>query len=268
MPQKYLSIEGVSTFVYHAGPTTLPGVAPDRSRGRTVVCLHDAGGHAGFLAALVAQLSETQSPLAFDQPAHGRSAGLDSLGSIERMVWFTGAFCAKLGLERPVLLGHGLGAAVALQLALDQPQAVEALVLCSCGARSDLEAVDLDRMLRVSQGKERRAFPKAHYSRATPPEVLRDAFMQGLKTDPRATCGDLQALVAWNVEDRLAELSLPALVVRGADETERAAASADALSRALTGAPALAIESAGHMLPFERPAELADAVASFLGGLP
>ena len=94
MPQKYLSIEGVSTLVYHAGPTTLPGVAPDRSRGRTVVCLHDAGGHAGFLAALVAQLSETQSPLAFDQPAHGRSAGLDSLGSIERMVWFTGAFCS------------------------------------------------------------------------------------------------------------------------------------------------------------------------------
>ena len=123
-------------------------------------------------------------------------------------------------------------------------------------------------MLRVSQGKERRAFPKVHYSPATPPEVLRDAFMQGLKTDPRATCGDLQALVAWNVEDRLAELSLPALVVRGADETERAAASADALSRALTGAPALAIESAGHMLPFERPVELADAVASFLGDLP
>ncbi len=268
MPQKYLSIDGVSTFVYHAGPTTLPGVAPDRSRGRTVLCLHDAGGHAGFLAALVAHLSEMQSPLAFDQPAHGRSAGLDSLGSIERMVSFTAAFCAKLGLERPVLLGHGLGGAVALQLALDQPQRVRALVLCSCGARSDLEAADLERMLRVSQGKERRAFPKAHYSPATPPEALRDAFMQGLKTDPRATFGDLQAWVAWNVEDQLAELSVPTLVVRGADLPERAAASTDALSRALTGSAALAIESAGHMLPFERPEELADAVASFLGDLP
>lgn len=266
MPQKYLTVEGISTFVCHTGPTTLPGVAPDSSRGRSVVCLHDAGGHAGFLEGLLGALAETQSPLAFDQPGHGRSAGLDSLGSVERMAAFTASFCAKLGLERPVLLGHGLGAAVALQLALDQPQAAGALVVCSSGARADLDPAEVEQMRRVSQGKERRPFARGQYASATPPETLREAFMLGLRTDPRATFGDLQALSGWSVEARLGEVSLPALVVRGAED-ERVAAGADALSQALNGQPAQRIESAGHMLPYEQPAALASAVATFLGGL-
>ena len=268
MPQKYLSIDGVSTFVCHTGPTTLPDVAPDCSRGRTLVCLHDAGGNADVFSGLLARLGESQSPLAFDQPGHGRSAGLDSLGSIERMAVFTRAFCAKLGLRSPVLLGHGLGAAVALQCALDDPDAVGAVVACGCGARSQVEAADVELIGRVSQGKERRPFFKDHYSPASGPDVLRAGFMQGIKTDPRATYGDLQALASWSVEDRLGTLSVATLVVRGADETEALAASADSLSQALNGEPARVVPEAGRMLPLEQPEGLAREVVEFLGSLP
>jgi pimeloyl-ACP methyl ester carboxylesterase len=267
VPEKYLHVDGVATFVRHTGATTLPGVAPDRSRGRTIVCLHDAGGHGGFFAELLAALAETQSPLAIDQPGHGRSAGLDSLGSVERMASFTAAFCAKLGLERPVLLGHGMGAAVALQLALDEPGVPGALVLCSSGARGDVGAEDVERMRRVSQGKERRPFVRELYAQAAAPELLRDGFMRGLRTDPRATYGDLQALAAWSADTRLGQLDAPALVVRGAEENDAVAKSIDALSQALNGEPPAVIESAGHMLPFEQPAALASTVASFLEGL-
>ncbi len=266
MPQKYFSIDGVATFVHHTGPTTLPGVGSARSRGETIVCLHGAGGNGDQFASLLQKLAERHSPLAFDQPAHGRSAGLDSLGSVERMVAFTAAFCAKLGLERPVLLGHDLGAAVALQYALDRPGGVRALVLCSSGARSALSAADVDHMRRVSEGKERRPFSKEFFAPDCSPELLRAGFMQGLKTDPRATYGDLRAAMSWSAEDRLAELSVPTLVVRGEHEREAVAELADVLAAAVAGARASTLPGAGHMLPLEQPDALGAAVIEFLEG--
>ena len=47
MPGKYVTVDAVATFVHHRGPTTLPGHPPDTSRGRVVLCLHDAGGNGG-----------------------------------------------------------------------------------------------------------------------------------------------------------------------------------------------------------------------------
>ena len=264
MPQKYFSIDGVATFVHHTGATTLPGVAPDAPRGETIVCLHGAGGNGDQFAALLPKLAEQHSPLAFDQPAHGRSAGLDSLGSVERMVAFTAAFCAKLGLDRPVLLGHGLGAAVALQYALDRPDGVRALVLCAGGARSELSAGEVDHMRRVSEGKERRPFSKDLFAPDCAPELLRAGFMQGLKTDPRATYGDLRAAMSWNAEQRLGDVSLPTLVVRGEHERQAVVTLADALAAGIAGARTSTIPGAGHMLPIEQPDALAAAVHGFL----
>ena len=105
-------------------------------------------------------------------------------------------------------------------------------------------------------------------SPASGPDVLRAGFMQGIKTDPRTTYGDLQALASWSVEDRLGALSVATLVVRGADETEALAASGDSLSQALNGEPARVVPDAGHMLPLEQPEGLAREVVEFVGRLP
>jgi len=264
VPQKYFLIDGVATFVHHTGATTLPGVAPASGAGEAIVCLHGAGGNGDQFAALLAKLADRHSPIAFDQPGHGRSAGLDSLGSVERMAAFAAAFCAKLGLERPVLLGHGLGAAVALEYALEHPDGVRALVLCSHGARSELGAAEVDHMRRVSEGKERRPFSKDLFAPDCSPELLRAGFMQGLKTDPRATYGDLRAATGWSAEDRLGNVSPPVLVVRGEHEREGVVALTDALAAGIAGARTVTLPGAGHMLPLEQPEALAAAVCDFL----
>src|SRR5262245_37662702 len=111
MPHKYATVEGVATYVHHVGPTTLPEVVPDLARGETVLCLHGSGGNGNVFAGLLAALAAEHSPLAIDLPGHGRSGGLDSLGSVERMAAFVGAFLDKWGVGRSVLLGHSLGGA-------------------------------------------------------------------------------------------------------------------------------------------------------------
>jgi 3-oxoadipate enol-lactonase len=265
MPHKYVHVDGVATFLHHRGPTTLPERPPDTSRGEVVLCLHGRGGNGHVFAALLDALAERHSPLAFDQPAHGRSAGLDGLGAVDALADFTAALAAKLGLRPFVALGHDLVAAVALELALRQPALVRGLVLCSAAPRFDVAAA-AERLGRVVEGKARREFDVKEYSASASREVLGRAFAEWMKTDPRATLADLRALDDWSggASGRLGGVAVPTLVVDGEDAPAAGRAAADALAAALPRARRAGIAGAGGHAPLEQPAALAREVERFL----
>jgi len=267
VPHKYWIVEGIPVFVRHAGATTLPEVPPDCGRGRPVLCLHGAGGNGGQLAGLLEALAETDSPISFDQPGHGRSGELDSLGSVPRMAAFSEALLDGLGLDSAVLFGHDLGAAVALQCAVDFPGRVAGLVLCGGGPRLAHLAPWLEPTRRITQGKERRAFRREVYGRETAPEVMQRGFMEEVKTDPRVLYGDLLAAKALDLESALGTISAPVLVVQGEDELPAVVEELDALVAALPSARRETLPGGGHMLPLECPEALGGLVASFLGEL-
>jgi pimeloyl-ACP methyl ester carboxylesterase len=266
LPNKYVQIDGVATFVHHTGPTTLPDHAPAIGD-RPILCLHAEGSSGSVFAGLFAALEADHGLVAFDQPGHGRSGELDSLGDIERMAALTAAFHAKLGLPPCVVLGHSMGAAVALELELRHPACVSALILCAPGAALcvDDEALALAR--RVSEGKARRPFDPTLFSKQTTPDTMRATFMQGMKTDPRATYGDLQACAAWDMGERLAAIDVPTLLIRGEDDRAASVEASERLAEAIPAASVVAIPEAGFWLPMEQPSALADAVRPFVGGL-
>lgn len=268
MPKKYLQVGGVATYIQHTGPSTLPNQPPRLDGGAAVVCLHGAGSHSEFFVGVMEALEGRQGVLAFDQPGHGRSGNLDSLGAIDRMAQFTGDICDQLGLEKPVLFGHDMGGAVALQLALDRPDRVRALVIGAAGERIDVSEATLEQARRVSEGKERRPFDPADFSGKTAPDVMKQAFMWGLKTDPRATYGDLLACHAWDATDRLSQLSLPTLILLGEDERPAVQERASALAEKLPNSELQTIAGAGHALLSEAPEALAEDLNRFIGGLP
>ena len=267
VPQKYLRIDGLAALLHHTGRTTLPEQPPDLSRGETLLCLHGAGGNGAVFADLQAALAERHSPLAFDQPGHGRSGGLDSLGSIERMSAFARSLTATLGVDSPVLLGHSMGGAVALHWALERAGEPRALILASSGARFELPDEDVERLRRVTQGKARREFRREAYSSSTSGEIVRRGFMEDLKTDPRVVLGDWLALRDWDVRERLGEIRTPTLVVVGEDEFPPLRTESERLAADIPGARQVVIAKAGHMVPLEQPEALAEAVESFLGEL-
>lgn len=269
MPHKYAAIDGVATFLHHCGPTTLPEVAPDLSAGELVLCLHGVGGNgAQWREVQDALHAAGHSPLAFDQPGHGRSGGLDSLGAVERMVDFARALVGKLGLRAPLLLGHDLGAAVALRWGLDHPEELRGLALVGGAAHPPETEAALEQLRRVAEGKARRAFERQGYAPGTPAEVMQRGFLEELKTDPRATYGDLLAWSAFDVRGELGRLRLPVCVLAGAHERPALRAQCDLLAAEIPGARFAEIPAAGHMLPLEQPGPLAGAVAAFAAELP
>jgi pimeloyl-ACP methyl ester carboxylesterase len=267
VPHKYVRIDGVATFVHHTGATTLPEAPPASDRGEVVLCLHGTGRHGGDWQSLLDALADTHSPIAFDQPGHGRSGSLDSLGAIDRMRDFTRALAEKLALRPAVLVGHSLGAAVALDYALTWPEAVRGLVICSAGARFRFPEGALENARLVTEGKRRRDFDPTLFAKGADPKVMRAAFMQGMKTDPRATYGDLLACEAWDPGDALSRIETPTLVLHGDAEKEEVVSEAVRLVDRLPNAHKAVIHQAGSMLLYEQPEAVAEEIAAFLKGL-
>jgi len=266
VPQKYVRVDGVATFVHHVGPTTLPERPPVLSRGETVVCLHGAGGNGAVFSDLLARLESQHSPLAFDRPGHARSGSLDALPSIAHMADFTRALCAAFGIESCVLLGGSMGGCIALETALAAPALVRGLVLVGAGARCEVSDAQLEKLRLITEGKARREFNRAEYSAHASPDVMRRGFMEDLKTDPRVVHGNALALRGWDRVADLGRIACPTLVVVGEDDSEMRA-EADRLAAGIAHAKLVVVPKCGHGVAREQPEALADAVLEFLAGL-
>ena len=114
-----LDIEGVQV---HA---LVRGTGPD------LVLIHGSSGNLrDFSFALVDQLAERYRVIAFDRPGMGHTGRTNYEGeSIFEQAALLQKAAARLGADKPIVLGQSYGGCVALAWAVDHPQAVSALVL-------------------------------------------------------------------------------------------------------------------------------------------
>jgi pimeloyl-ACP methyl ester carboxylesterase len=107
----------------------------------SVLCIHGAGGAAAIWSMALAHLARRGHALAIDLPGHGASspegAALDGSSglSLARYRDAVGELAGALCIGPSVLVGHSLGALVAIEAALAWPDKVRALVLCGAGPR-------------------------------------------------------------------------------------------------------------------------------------
>jgi pimeloyl-ACP methyl ester carboxylesterase len=103
----------------------------DKGTGRPVVMIHGLAGQMGnFTYSLVDRLSVDFRVVAFDRPGSGYSTRQPNAPAGLRAQAATLAKAIRaLRLENPVIVGHSLGAAVALAIALDHPDCAGALAL-------------------------------------------------------------------------------------------------------------------------------------------
>jgi pimeloyl-ACP methyl ester carboxylesterase len=97
--------------------------------GQAAVCLHDAGSGGREFRPFLRQRLIGIRLIVLDWPGHGRSGEDASEFSVERCARLLQAFVNQLGISRPVLLGHGFGAAVAIRFAAEHPARARGLVL-------------------------------------------------------------------------------------------------------------------------------------------
>lgn len=241
-----------------------------------LVFLHGGGANAHWWDHLASPLSATRAVYALDFRGHG-----DSDHPPERRV---GAFdddlealVAWLGREDVILVGHSLGATVALDHA-SRFAATRALVLVdlargglpATGRRARL-ALSLRRTYRTrAEAIERfRFLPESSHAS----ETLRAAIgAQSVREEPDGRFG-YKFDPAWfalpaRPRPDLAKLRLPTLLVRGGESTLLTPEAAQSFVEEVSSARLVEIADAGHHVLVDQPERLLAAVERFLADLP
>ncbi len=109
------------------------------SGGETVILIHGFGGDLDNWLFNIDALAEKAAVYALDLPGHGQSVKALANPGLAAMTAALNGFLDKLGVASAHLVGHSMGGAIAMQMALDHPAKVKSLTLiCSSGLGPDI----------------------------------------------------------------------------------------------------------------------------------
>lgn len=270
MPTKYTEVKGYATYYYYSGATTLPDVVPDFSRGRKILFVHGAGSNGHTFHRPLVALGKDHSPIALDLPGHGRSAGVEGLSTVHDYADFVVAFLDALKIKSAVILGHSMGGAIAMDLALRHSRRVDALILSCTAPKFNLTPDRIEGLRAITMGRAPQAFNTDGYSPKTVQgnfDIVREGWMEQIKTDPRVRYTDILACSKVDLRDSIAKIDKPTLVLAGADDKGTTPADAELIAGKIRGAKCKIVADAGHYIPREQPGEYNAAIEQFLSEL-
>ncbi|NCC32590.1 MAG: alpha/beta hydrolase [Chloroflexia bacterium] len=109
--------------------------------GSPLLLIHGWGGSSRYWMGAFATLAEQHDLIALDMPGFGESPPPKTPATLDTLTASALATIDALGLGRVTVVGHSLGAAIALLLAAARPDRVERTILASFGLpRSSVEA--------------------------------------------------------------------------------------------------------------------------------
>src|SRR4051812_3645961 len=117
LPHRLVEVAGVDTYVAQGG------------KGSPVLLIHGYGDTADGWRRVVAGLLKDHTVVAIDMPPFGRSAPPPKGKLLDFYSEFFPTLLDQLELKRTTVIGHSLGGAVALRLAIENPDRVERLGL-------------------------------------------------------------------------------------------------------------------------------------------
>lgn len=280
-------------YVEFRGYRTWYRIVGESADGRDpLLCLHGGPGSThNYFAPLERLAGDGRAVVLYDQLGCGRS------GRPESIEWGVGVFVdelaalrERLGLEQVHLLGTSWGGMLALEHALSGSAGLTSLVLSSTLASVEEWVAEAKRLRAelpaqvvqvLDRHEEARAYDDPEYRAALGvfddhyvhrgakgrPELERMQAERG-KESYRAMVGPnewtvIGALRGWDVRPRLAEITVPALVARGAYDlcTERIAAT---LLKGLPNAREVVFEESSHMPVLEESDRYLEVVDAFL----
>jgi pimeloyl-ACP methyl ester carboxylesterase len=245
---------GIHYFLHDGGRLTKP----------PLVLIHGAGGDHLSWPPEIRRLADARV-FALDLPGHGKSEGPGRQSVVDYADCVVG-FMNAVNLSRAVFIGHALGGAIALTLAIDHTERVAGIGLISSGPRLPIAISVLEN-----------AANPATYNVAVQslqdlmhiPEGLKDQnFRHFSSIRPTLFHGDLRACDQFDLTTRLNAVQTPALVICGTDDQLVPRHFSESLAEQIPGAALQTIDGAGHLLMFEQPRRVAGLLRVFLMTIP
>lgn len=233
-----------------ASPRTSGTAAP----GPAVVLIHGIGASHRYLRRLHGLLAESADTYSIDLPGFGATPRPEhTLSVAEHATYILGAL-EQLGVLEFVVVGHSMGTQFAVEAARQQPSRIRHVVL--------MGPVVNDQRCTVAQqalalGRDCLFFES--------PSSNALVFTDYLRCGPSWYLKNLRVMMDYRIEERIAGIEAPVLVLRGANDPVAPPEWCRRLAARAQAAQLLEIDGTGHVVQHNRAVEVAGSILAFAG---
>lgn len=231
-----------------------------------VILIHGAGGNHLYWPPQVRRL-HAERVLAVDLPGHGKSEGVghhtiaDYAGSIVE-------FMDALQLARAVLVGHSMGGAIALDIAMRWSTRVLGLGLLGSAGRLRVSPQFLGSAADpLKAGDAVTMLIDNSFAEETSARLKELAGQRMAEARSSVLYGDLLACDIYEPDLSALHIFVPTLVLFGSEDKMVPPQAGRALAKQIPGARFEAVPEAGHMVMLEQPERVAALLGEFLEGI-
>lgn len=243
--------------------------------GRPVVLIHGYPFNRSLWTEQIAALSTTYRVIAPDLRGFGESDASPGTATMNRMAQDVALLLDHLSVPRATICGLSMGGYVALAFYKQLSSRVRALILADTRAQADAEDA---KHTRAQQAEKALAEGMAGIADAmlpkllTPetvskrPEIVKRVRDMMLKTKPEGAAAALLGMAERDDHTPLlARISVPTLIIVGAEDAITPVADSEMMNQAIAGSRLRVLENAGHVSNLERTDRFNEALQDFLG---
>lgn len=257
----------------HLRTVDLPGARVnyvELGEGEPILFLHGISGSWQNWLENLPHFSRGRRAIALDLPGFGKSPMPDWEISMQAYGRLIHDFCAALGIERATLVGNSMGGLVAVEAVTAEPGRFERLVLVSAAGimntwnpegRATATALFWSKFggAFANRGRWLVSHPRSRQISLAPffryPNRLRPELLEEQVAGARCPgfSDALQSLIRNDFRDRLAQISMPTLIVWGLSDRVIPVAAAISYHRRIPQSRLEIFERTGHLPQLERP---------------
>lgn len=178
-------------------------------------------------------------------------------------------FIAENQIQKPILVGHSMGGAIVLTLALQQLNKITGLALLGTAAKLRVLSVILEK------AKDANTFADAvqlvneySFNPDAPKDLIRLSIEAMLKLNPKTLLGDFLACDSFDVTGKLNVIQVPTLILCGTLDVMTPPKFSKSLAEQIPQSQLHLLERTGHMLMLEQPDAVAKLLKQFLDEIP
>jgi pimeloyl-ACP methyl ester carboxylesterase len=225
------------------------------------------------------ELALNHTVIIFDNRGVGNTTAGTRPFSIDQFANDTVGLLDALDIQRTDVLGFSMASFIAQKITLTHPERVSRLVLygASCGGREGIPQTQEVTMTISDLANNRSQNADASLSVTFPPEWIRKNpnYLETIPKTPEIILSttvvkQFNAVEDWlsrnwtGVCDQLQHISIPTLIITGAEDVSVPAANSLILVQKIPGAWLVQIKAAGHGLMFQYPEKFSEIVKTFL----
>jgi pimeloyl-ACP methyl ester carboxylesterase len=250
-----ISIQGNSIFYETLG------------EGKSLVFIHGACENSAFWNHQKI-LADRYKLFLLDLPSHGKSKPLtNGPAEITKYSALVSEFVQKLCSDKPVLVGHSMGGAIALVNAIYNADNLRGVVLIGTGAKLGVLPSIREGLRTRFDETIRTVVGPRQFASTTNLEIIRFVTNEMMKCKGEVASSDYEACNGFDVRQKLRTITVPSLIVVGEEDKMAPVTWSTYLKENMPKSKLVVLKQASHLPMLERPFEFNRQLVDFVMSL-